>query len=62
MIIGGFGLLGAFSIIRQTVATLLEGVPEGIEVQSVVCSVEEQFSAVAMHHVHVWQVGRVNAP
>jgi cobalt-zinc-cadmium efflux system protein len=57
MIIGVAVLLGAFSIIRQTVATLLEGVPDGIDVQSVVESVEQRFSAVAMHHVHVWQVG-----
>ncbi|MGA7770402.1 MAG: cation diffusion facilitator family transporter [Candidatus Sulfotelmatobacter sp.] len=57
MIIGVAVLIGAFSIIRQTFATLLEGVPDGIRVQSVVESVEQRFSAVAMHHVHVWQVG-----
>jgi len=57
MIIGVTVLLSAFSIIRQTFATLLEGVPDGIQVQSVVESVEQRFSAVAMHHVHVWQVG-----
>ncbi len=57
MIIGVAVLIGAFSIIRQTFATLLEGVPDGIQVQSVVESVEQRFSAVAMHHVHVWQVG-----
>ena len=57
MIIGSTVLFGAISIIKRTVATLLEGVPDGIELQSVVRSVEQQFSAVAMHHVHVWQVG-----
>lgn len=57
MIIGAAVLLGALSILRQTFATLLEGVPDGIQVQDVVESVEQRFSAVAMHHVHVWQVG-----
>jgi cobalt-zinc-cadmium efflux system protein len=57
MIIGVAVLVGAFSIIKQTFVTLLEGVPEGIEVQSVVASVEQHFNSVAMHHVHVWQVG-----
>ena len=57
MIIGLVVLLGALSILRQVLATLLEGVPDGIHVQSVVESVEGQFSVVAMHHVHVWQIG-----
>ncbi len=57
MIIGVMILLGALSILRQVLATLLEGVPDGIQVQSVVESVERQFSGVAMHHVHVWQIG-----
>jgi cobalt-zinc-cadmium efflux system protein len=57
MIIAAAVLFGAVSILRQVFATLLEGVPEGIEVQSLVESVEQQFKAVAMHHVHVWQVG-----
>ena len=57
MIIGVAVLIGAFSIFKQTFATLLEGVPDGIQVQQVVESVEQRFITVAMHHVHVWQVG-----
>jgi cobalt-zinc-cadmium efflux system protein len=57
IVIGVTVLLGGLSIIKQTFVTLLEGVPEGIQVQSVVASVEQHFSGVAMHHVHVWQVG-----
>lgn len=57
MIIGVAVLFGALPILRQAFSTLLEGVPDGIQVQSVVESVEQQFRAVAMHHVHVWQVG-----
>ena len=57
MIIGVAVLLGALSILKQAFATLLEGVPDGIEVQSLVETVEQHFDAVAMHHVHVWQVG-----
>lgn len=56
MIIGVAVLFGALSILQQVLVTLLEGVPAGIRVQSVVDSVERHFS-VAMHHVHLWQLG-----
>lgn len=57
MIIGIAVLFGALVILKRALSTLLEGVPDGIEVQRLVESVEQRFNAVAMHHVHVWQVG-----
>ncbi len=57
IIIGVSVLFGAVSILREAFGTLLEGVPDGIHMPAVVTSVEGRFSGVAMHHVHVWQIG-----
>jgi len=50
-------LIGAVSVLRQALTTLLEAVPDGIQLPSLVQHLEQKFSDVAMHHVHVWQVG-----
>ncbi|HEV2398874.1 MAG TPA: cation diffusion facilitator family transporter [Candidatus Sulfotelmatobacter sp.] len=50
-------VIGAVSVLRQALATLLEAVPEGIQVHSLVQHLEQKFNDVAMHHVHVWQIG-----
>jgi cobalt-zinc-cadmium efflux system protein len=50
-------VLGALSVLRQALATLLEGVPDGIQLEILVQSLEQKFNNVAMHHVHVWQIG-----
>ena len=57
MLIGIAILLGAFSILSQALLTLLEAVPNGIQLEDVVQSVEQKFSGIALHHLHVWQVG-----
>ncbi len=49
--------VSAFSILRDTLRTLLEGTPRDIQVEDLVHSVEEQFQSVRLHHVHVWEVG-----
>jgi len=49
--------VSVFSILREALRTLLEGTPRNIEVESLVHTVEEQFQAVRLHHVHVWEVG-----
>jgi len=57
MIIAGAVLFGVVPILKQAMTILLEGVPDGIHLQSVVDSVEHHFDGIAMHHVHVWQIG-----
>lgn len=47
----------AVSVLKKALATLLEAVPDGIHVQSLVESLEQKFNHVAVHHVHVWQIG-----
>lgn len=57
ILVGVVVAVSAFSILRDALRMLLEGTPRDIEVEDLVCSVEEQFRAVRLHHVHVWEVG-----
>ena len=50
-------VVGALSVLKQALATLLEAVPDDIQVPSLVQRLEQKFNDVAMHHVHVWQIG-----
>lgn len=50
-------VIGAASVLKQSLATLLEAVPDGIQVQALVQCLERKFNDVAMHHVHIWQIG-----
>jgi cobalt-zinc-cadmium efflux system protein len=50
-------VVGAVSVLKQALATLLEAVPDDIQVPSLVQRLEQKFNDVAMHHVHVWQIG-----
>jgi cobalt-zinc-cadmium efflux system protein len=57
ILVGVAVVVSVFSILRETLHTLLEGTPHDIEVEDLVQSVEEQFQPVRLHHVHVWEVG-----
>lgn len=55
-LIAGYVLYQGFSMIRKTIHILMEGTPEGIEIQQIIqamCSLE---GIVQVHHVHVWSL------
>ena len=47
----------AVSIVWQATGTLVEAVPIGFDLETMVRDIEQQFRPVRMHHVHVWEVG-----
>ena len=56
LLIAGYVLFQGFSMIRETIHILMEGTPEGIEIQQIIqamCSLE---GIVQVHHVHVWSL------
>jgi cobalt-zinc-cadmium efflux system protein len=57
VLVGVAVVMSVFSILRETLHTLLEGTPHDIDVEDLVHGVEEQFRPVRLHHVHVWQIG-----
>lgn len=57
-------LIVVFSVLRsglalvwETLSTLLEGAPAGVDVQALQDAVGEAFPEVALHHLHLWQNG-----
>jgi cobalt-zinc-cadmium efflux system protein len=50
-------LNSAWRLLRRSAHILLEGVPEGVEVEAIVGGVEQDVPGVReVHHVHVWQL------
>jgi len=57
LLVGFVVLRGALALVRETLSTLLEGVPEGLDVAGLAASVDAAFAPARIHHVHVWEVG-----
>jgi len=47
----------AYSLVRETVSTLLEGSPRGVDLGELVERVCKRFPPVTLHHVHLWEAG-----
>jgi cobalt-zinc-cadmium efflux system protein len=50
-------LRSAFSIIQESLHTLLEGTPADLDVEELAQAVSREFPDVRLHHIHVWEVG-----
>ena len=57
LLVGLVVLRSAVSLVWETVSTLLEGAPAGIDVEELAASVAKTFGKGRLHHVHVWQAG-----
>ena len=57
LFVGFVVLRGALALVRETLSTLMEGVPEGLDVAGLAASVAAAFAPAQLHHVHVWEVG-----
>ena len=49
-------LRGTLSLLWETVRTLLEATPEGLDLDALVASVADQFPPARIHHVHLWEI------
>jgi cobalt-zinc-cadmium efflux system protein len=57
ILVGLVVLRSAVSLVWETVSTLLEGAPAGVDVEELAASVAKAFGEGRLHHVHVWQAG-----
>jgi cobalt-zinc-cadmium efflux system protein len=57
ILIGMVVLRSAAMIVWESLHTLLEAAPAGVNVEDVAGSVARRFSGVRLHHVHAWEVG-----
>ncbi len=56
LLVGATVLRGAFSLVRETMGTLLEASPAGVDLQAMAVRVGDQFAPARLHHVHVWEI------
>jgi cobalt-zinc-cadmium efflux system protein len=47
----------ALSLAWQTTSTILEGVPQDVDIAELADRVGRTFAPVCLHHVHVWEIG-----
>jgi cobalt-zinc-cadmium efflux system protein len=57
VLIGIVVLRGAISIVWESLHTLLEAAPAGMDVEQLAGDVARRFPGVRLHHVHAWEVG-----
>ena len=57
ILIGIVVLRSAISIVWESLHTLLEAAPAGVDVEQLAGEVAQRFTAVRLHHVHAWEVG-----
>ena len=57
ILIGVVVLRSAISIVSESLHTLLEAAPAGVNVEDLAQDVARRFTDVRLHHVHAWEVG-----
>jgi cobalt-zinc-cadmium efflux system protein len=57
VLIGIVVLRSAISIVWESLHTLLEAAPAGMDVEQLAGGVARRFTGVRLHHVHAWEVG-----
>ena len=57
LLVGLAVLRSALSLVWETISTLMEGVPQDVDLEAVVAGVSRAFPAARLHHVHLWQNG-----
>jgi cobalt-zinc-cadmium efflux system protein len=57
MLIGGLILWSSFGIIRESLNILLEGTPNGMELDDIVACVRNIRGVIDVHDLHVWSIG-----
>ena len=56
LLVGAVVLRGALLLVWETMMTLLEATPAGVDLDALVASVADRFSPARIHHVHLWEI------
>lgn len=56
LLVGAIVLRGALLLVWETMMTLLEATPAGVDLGALVESVAERFPPARIHHVHLWEI------
>ena len=56
LVIAGYVLYQAATMLPQTIHILMQGAPEGIAINEVISAMESVADVSNVHHVHIWQL------
>jgi cobalt-zinc-cadmium efflux system protein len=56
LLVGAAVLRGALSLVWETIGTLLEATPVGVDLDAIEARVAARFAPARIHHVHVWEI------
>ncbi len=56
LFISAYLLIHSTQLLRQTINILMQGVPEGIDIDDIIASVKSVEDVLDVHHLHVWQL------
>ncbi len=56
LLIAGYVLYQAATLLPQTIHILMEGTPEDISIEEIIDAMESVEGVVNVHHVHLWQL------
>ncbi|MGA7105747.1 MAG: cation diffusion facilitator family transporter [Candidatus Deferrimicrobiaceae bacterium] len=57
LLVGIVVMRSGYSLVRETVSTLLEGSPGDVDLEELVERMETHFAPTRLHHVHLWETG-----
>jgi cobalt-zinc-cadmium efflux system protein len=57
LLVGLVVLRSALSLAWQTLSTILEGVPDDVDIADLADRVHQAFAPAQLHHIHVWELG-----
>lgn len=56
LLIAGYVLFQAATMLPKTIHILMQGTPEGIVIDDVITAMQKTKNVVNVHHVHIWQL------
>lgn len=56
LLIAGYVLYHGFAELPRVIHLLMEGTPEGVDVDQIIKAMEAQDGVASIHHVHIWQI------
>jgi len=56
LLIAAYILIHSSLLLRQTINILMQGVPEGINIEEIITAVKSVQDVQDIHHIHVWQL------
>jgi cobalt-zinc-cadmium efflux system protein len=57
LLVGSVILLSALGLVRETMTTLLEGAPDGVDLEAMAARIAQTCPPATLHHVHLWENG-----